>query len=251
MWGRLGVIGIAATSAVLASCSFHANGAAPDDGSQAGTDATGNGSGTNGSGANGSGANGSGANGSGANGSGTNGSGTNGSGAGGSGGNGSGGGSNGSNGNGSGGGSNGSNGGILCPSGYALVDLGHPGSFYKKVTASTTWQGAETDCENDASTTTAPTHLIVLDDQAEAVFAWTTNTSDQWVGATDLQAEGTWLPVTDQQSVFTGNATGNNSNKNCLEVTQSSGQTTAETCANGHPYLCECDGNAANPQNQQ
>lgn len=221
MWGRLVTISLAATTAALMSCGFRANGVAPGDGPQAGTDAPGNGSG--GSGSNGS--NGHGSNGSG-NGSGH---GSNGSG-------------NGSNGNGSG--------SLQCPNGYTLTDSGHPGSFYKQVTASTTWSGAETDCEDDATAGTAPTHLIVLDDQAEAAFAWTTNTSDQWVGHSDLVSEGDWLPVTDQSGVFTGNATGNNTNKNCLEVTQSSGQTTAETCTNGHPYLCECDGLAADPANQ-
>lgn len=221
MWGRLAAVGFAASAAVLASCGFTANGVAPGDGPpQAGSDAPGGGSGTNGSGSNSSG--------SGGGGSGSNGS------------------------NGSNHGSNGSNGGgvLPCPTGYLLTDAGHPGSFYKQVTASTSWSAAETDCENDQiATVTGPAHLIVLDDQNEAAFAWSTNNSNQWVGHTDIANEASWIPVTNQPNAFTGNATGNNNSRNCLEVTQSSGQTTAESCTQTRPYLCECDGNAADPAN--
>ena len=139
---------------------------------------------------------------------------------------------------------------LPCPASYTLTDAGHPGSTYREVTASASWQAAETDCVNDqVATVTGPTHLIVLDDQPEAVFAWNQNNSDQWVGSSDLKTEGNFLPVTDQQTVFTGNATGNDGGKDCLMIHMSSGQTNADTCTNGHPYVCECDGRAENPNN--
>ncbi|HSN29134.1 MAG TPA: C-type lectin domain-containing protein, partial [Kofleriaceae bacterium] len=136
------------------------------------------------------------------------------------------------------------------PSSYTLHDSSRPHSFYKQVTASVTWSVAEVDCESDeVPTVTAPAHLLVLDDQSEAAYAWSTNNSNQWAGHTDTKTEGTWLPITDQPTVFTGAASGNNSSKDCLEVTQSSGQTTAESCTQTRPYLCECDGNAADAAN--
>jgi hypothetical protein len=134
---------------------------------------------------------------------------------------------------------------LPCPSFYALTD-GVNGSLYRLVTASATWTAAEADCEGDEVVgTTQPTHLIVLDDSLEASFAWALTSSDQWFGSTDRVTEGNFLPVTDQQAVYTGPATGNNATKNCLFIHNAGGQTNADSCTNGHPYLCECDGKRA------
>ena len=95
------------------------------------------------------------------------------------------------------------------------------------------------------ATLTGPAHLIVLDDQDEALFAWSQNNSNQWLGHSDTASEGNFIAVTDQQLVFTGNASGNNASKNCLMTKDSARQTSADGCTSGHPYLCECDGNAA------
>ncbi len=139
---------------------------------------------------------------------------------------------------------------LPCPTGYTLTDAGHPGSLYRQVTASASWTSAETDCENDeVASVTGPAHLIVLDDAAEATYVWILMNSDQWVGSSDLKTEGNFLPVTDQPGVYTGPATGNDGGKDCLMVHNPGGQTNADTCTNGHPYVCECDGRAANPAN--
>lgn len=138
---------------------------------------------------------------------------------------------------------------LPCAGSYVLTDLVHP-SLYRQVTASASWTSAETDCENDEVTgVTAPAHLIVLDDAGEATYIWTLMNSDQWVGHSDRITEGNFLPVTDQQGVYTGNAAGNDGGKDCLMVHNTGGATTADTCTNGHPYVCECDGRAANPGN--
>jgi hypothetical protein len=114
------------------------------------------------------------------------------------------------------------------------------------------WFQAEQDCEDDAiSNITGPTHLIVLDDQNEAVYAWSVNNSNQWLGHTDIETEGTFLPVTDQTGTYSGGASGNNGSKNCLMTKDSSGATSADTCTTGHPYICECDGYAPDPNNYQ
>jgi len=132
---------------------------------------------------------------------------------------------------------------LACPGTYALHDAARPMSFYRWVSASGSWGSAEALCENDASPTTRPAHLIVLDDDAERVWAFAQNNSDQWVGMTDNRHEGEWLAVTDQASPYVGNASGNLANKDCMIL--NTNETVAEGCSITHPYLCECDGLAA------
>jgi hypothetical protein len=139
---------------------------------------------------------------------------------------------------------------LPCPSAYTLADPHHPASQYRLVTASTTWASAEAACEADETAgVTQPAHLIVMDDAGEAVFAWAQNTSDQWVGHSDQVTENAWLPVTDQPSVFTGTASGNNNGRDCLIISGAMSATSADSCMSGHPYVCECDGRRANPAN--
>ena len=57
------------------------------------------------------------------------------------------------------------------------------------------------------------------------------------------------LPVTDQPNVFTGNASGNNNGRDCLIISGAMSATSADSCMTGHPYVCECDGQRANPAN--
>jgi hypothetical protein len=137
---------------------------------------------------------------------------------------------------------------LTCPGAYNLHDITRPSSHYRSVTASTTWNGAEADCEDDATANvTLPAHLIVLDDDAERAWAFAQNNSDQWVGITDINNEGVYIPVTDQPTFFTGGATGNLPAKDCLYLNSTT--TVSEACGGGHPYLCECDGRAANAAN--
>ena len=104
------------------------------------------------------------------------------------------------------------------------------------------------DCKPDEiPVVTGPAHLIVLDDANEGTFIWNLMNSDQWVGHSDRKTEGTFLPVTNQQVVYTGPANANNDGKDCLMVHNTGGVTNVDTCTNGHPYVCECDGRAANP----
>lgn len=128
-----------------------------------------------------------------------------------------------------------------CPASYTLHDPARPASYYRLETASTSWAGAEALCEADGPTS----HLIVLDDDAERAWAFARNTSDQWAGISDRISEGTWLPVTDQSIWFAGTAAGNVPPKDCLLIKQT--DTAADMCSTGHPYLCECDGYAVQP----
>ena len=130
-----------------------------------------------------------------------------------------------------------------CPAAYNLHDAARPNSHYRSVTASATWTSAEAMCEGD----NVNSHLIVLDDDAERAWAFQQNNSDQWVGITDINSEGTWIPVTDQTVWFSGAASGNLPAKDCMYLNSTT--TIAESCSGGHPYLCECDGQAADAQN--
>jgi hypothetical protein len=136
---------------------------------------------------------------------------------------------------------------LTCPTTYILTDVGHVGSKYKYVSATADWAAAEMDCEDDGGGTFLPAHLIVLDDDAERLFALTADNSDQWVGVSDVNAEGTLQAVTDQASPFFGAATGNMQSKDCLILNQN--ETTLEACTAMHSYMCECDRRAANPNN--
>lgn len=132
---------------------------------------------------------------------------------------------------------------LFCPASYGLHDVARPSSFYRLVTASANWASSEATCQGDASVTTLPTHLIVLDDAAELTWSYNLTTSQGWIGESDRKTEGTFLAVT-SQSPYVGSATGNVSSKDCLMAFDAS-TTAAETCDNGHPFLCECDGLAA------
>lgn len=124
-----------------------------------------------------------------------------------------------------------------CPLTYTLHDAARPNSFYRSITASVSWSVAEEICESDRLG--LATHLIVLDDENERIWAFAQNTSDQWVGMTDAAASGIWVAVTVQPNPYVGQASGNLPSKNCLILKQS--ETAADGCTNGHPYLCECD----------
>jgi hypothetical protein len=92
-----------------------------------------------------------------------------------------------------------------------------------------------------------PAHLIVLDDVAERDWAFGVTNSDQWAGLSDVITEATWLPVTDQTSFYVATVAANAQNKDCVFFNGTA--MTAEQCTSTHPYLCECDGQAANPSN--
>jgi hypothetical protein len=130
---------------------------------------------------------------------------------------------------------------LICPTSYTITRNGTPNSKYRLDTASRTWEQAADMCRGDsASPATARTHLIVLDDDAERVWAFDQHNSDQWLGQSDRIAEGAFIPVTNQPVYFVGAAAGNNPSRDCL-LTKAT-QTEVEQCdMNGHPFFCECD----------
>ena len=137
-----------------------------------------------------------------------------------------------------------------CPSGYDLHDSSRPLSHYRLVTASNTWTAAEATCEADGGGGSLPAHLIVLDDLAEASWAYGQSSSDIWIGESDRKAEGVFLAVTDQTGFYISPA-GNLPPADCALVgpfaVGGGADTAVEGCSNGHQYMCECDVLAADP----
>jgi hypothetical protein len=138
---------------------------------------------------------------------------------------------------------------LLCPATYMLFDNARPDSRYRHVTASANWLAAEVTCEADGGSGFLPAHLIVLDDEAERQWAFDQGTTDKWIGATDIKTEGAILAVTDQPSPFFGAAASDDTTKDCLYLDGSG--TVMEVCMAGRPFLCECDGRAADPTRYQ
>ena len=130
---------------------------------------------------------------------------------------------------------------LACPASYILHDAARPASYYRLVTGAS-WRSAEATCEADASAS-LPTHLIVLDDQAELTWANTVTPAQQWIGETDRITEGTFLAVT-TQSPYVGSGFFNTGNRDCLLGIDAT-RTSVDRCRNFHPFLCECDGLAA------
>lgn len=138
--------------------------------------------------------------------------------------------------------------GLRCPSSYGAI-LGYPTqSRYRFETTATTWLQAEQDCEDDgaAISSASASHLIVIDDVAERVamiggLAGSGNLNDQWVGATDLAAEGTVGYVTAQATTLALTPSMQADNKDCIRM-KNSGNTEYRDCDEQNRYVCECDG---------
>ena len=142
--------------------------------------------------------------------------------------------------------------GALCPVTYSLI-VSAPtlSSRYRFVGGGgQKWIDAENDCADDAGAGLA-THLVVLDDTAEATaviggLASGGNINDQWIGATDLQAEDNIEYVTAQGTTLTLTPTMNAVDKDCIRL-KNSGATEFGDCNETNKYVCECDGQVADP----
>lgn len=131
----------------------------------------------------------------------------------------------------------------LCPASYTSVG----GSHYRWVGTGTNWLAAELDCEDDATGLEQPTHLAVVDDAGERSILITGtggSLDNQWIGRTDLAAEGSLIYITPQAGVDGAGASGNSGMKDCVRM-GSDGSYAARDCTNTNIYVCECDGFAA------
>jgi len=136
--------------------------------------------------------------------------------------------------------------GVHCPSGYVGITIGGilSTSQYRPVTTTNApWLMAELDCENDSMGTDLPAHLSVLDGTLERDALVALVNGDQWIGQTDLAADGAFIYVTIQGVVLPTSPSGNQSFKDCVSFDS---QFHARDCdESGHAYVCECDGLAA------
>ncbi len=142
--------------------------------------------------------------------------------------------------------------GAQCPITYTpILALNASTSRYRFVNTTATWIGAEQDCENDSGAGELPSHLIVLDDAPEKTamiggLAGGGNINDQYVGATDLDQEAQLQYVTSQQVTLSLTPGMNADNKDCVRI-KNTGVEEFRSCDETNKYVCECDGNAANP----
>jgi hypothetical protein len=130
-----------------------------------------------------------------------------------------------------------------CPMGYAPISGGGPRTQYRFVTASAQWLDAEKDCEDDGLA-----HLVVLDSDGERDSVRGAISGDAWVGVTDLVSEGTYFKVTTGVATYLPWLSGepnNLFNEDCEEL--KGGGFNDEDCGSSRVYVCECDGQAANP----
>ena len=142
--------------------------------------------------------------------------------------------------------------GAQCPATYApIVALASSTSRYRFVSTAAKWIDAETDCENDAAAGDLPAHLVVLDDAAERTamiggIAGGAGLQDQFIGAVDLRQEGQLQYITSQLNTLAINPGMNADNKDCVRV-KNSGAEEYRDCNDTNRFVCECDGNTANP----
>ena len=143
--------------------------------------------------------------------------------------------------------------GAQCPITYSpILSPSNLASRYRFVGGGgVKWIDAETDCANDASSGELATHLVVLDDLAEANaviggLLGGLNLNDQWIGATDLEEEGDIKYVTTQSTTLSLNPSANADNKDCIRLKNDTA-TEFRSCDETNKYVCECDGRAADP----
>ena len=150
-----------------------------------------------------------------------------------------------------------------CPESYELTVAGFSSRYRYEGTA-TTWDAAEALCAADS---TNLTHLIVLDDEPERTGLLTTLAQNQvtasvWIGLTDRRSEGVWQWVTDQPVGMppletppwgAGQPDAQTSAQDCVRIqgatSSSVGFFDDGECSSIFDYVCECDGQAPQPNN--
>jgi Lectin C-type domain len=144
-----------------------------------------------------------------------------------------------------------------CPSGYD-VTLTSSSSKYRMVDiTSVLWHDAEADCEDDGTNT----HLIVINNNAERLALGAYNSVERHVGYSDANAEGVWIPITDDPNIYTDLAAlqappwlagePNEGTAGSCMIIMTSLDLRDRICSEAQPvgYACECDGYPANPAN--
>jgi hypothetical protein len=139
----------------------------------------------------------------------------------------------------------------VCPASYTKVGT----SSYRYVSnQAIPWLSAEDACVLDGTNT----HLIVLDDDAERTTVQMVIDKNVWIGLSDRVTEGTFVPVTDQQTNYppelgppwaAGQPDNAGPNENCVQLLETTGELEDVACGNGRAYICECDGFPEDPSN--
>jgi len=142
-----------------------------------------------------------------------------------------------------------------CPADYTTT-LAGSSSKYRVVDANEYWPTAELDCRDDGTNT----HLIVLNDKTEHQALDPYTAYERHIGYTDTNTEGTWIPITDDPSVYADlvalgappwniGEPNQSISGNCL--TMSTDLTMRDRTCDQEPaaYVCECDAYPVNTAN--
>jgi hypothetical protein len=137
-----------------------------------------------------------------------------------------------------------------CPTGYVADPV--TGTGYRYDHTHRDWYAAEDDCEHDGD----GTHLAVITTDAElAVLAAQVGSTQIWVGVSDTVHEDEFRWVTGDDAGFLPWKAGEPNHagpygEDCVELAD--GAYNDESCTHTkEPYLCECDGVAADPRAYQ
>ena len=133
-----------------------------------------------------------------------------------------------------------------CPINYAR--LGDAGTVYRLGNATSGWDAAEADCEDDGD----GTHLVVLDDGDElAVVAPVIGAGDAWIGVTNRMSSATWLTVLGAVAPiqpWRGGAPSPGQGRACVVLLGETRELSNVACARASRYICECDGAEPDPR---
>ena len=124
-----------------------------------------------------------------------------------------------------------------CPPDYA--------DRYRYTDVATTWSAARDDCADDLP---GATYLVVIGGEDEnALVDGLTGDALIWVGATDADAEGTWVDVLGAPQAFElwgwfepNNGGWFGGEEDCAEMADG-GIWNDQGCDSARTYLCECD----------
>lgn len=120
-----------------------------------------------------------------------------------------------------------------CQTDPAYVSLGAFPSRYRRVTQLTSWANATRECTDDGA------HLAVPDTMDEAIAI---GDNGDWVGITDVTAEGVWMTIFDTVPAYLQFQTGQpdgGEGEECLRV-DGVGEFEDRNCGDARDFVCEC-----------
>jgi hypothetical protein len=140
---------------------------------------------------------------------------------------------------------------LRCPSGYASLDGSR--TQYRIVETRASWSVAAADCNDDddeLGSSDGYTHLVVVGDELEKAALTNRVGDNTWVGLTDVELEGTFVWVTDEDTggfpivgdhpPWDRDDPDGGRTENCVRFKRSY-DFEDKRCDEPNRYVCECD----------